>query len=577
MLRLSITQRASAFQRTSQELFSRKSAVIGLRNVSAAVALIIASSQANADPATTGQFTWKLTNKFRLLTNEDEEKRFAKEFDAYQKNAAGGNYSFNPLKWQRHYARLTDRPYASSWNPATAQYDLNYVRSQNRPAELTFAGGKSCEWTVNGTKVSGNSCENVPVTLKVNVNTVALVADGKPVNKLEQPFVKDYFAVVLGNSTASGEGNPEVPASRLPSIDNSMHTTMPNFRFVPAKWLDERCHRSMISAPLLALFKKSQDGGPHQSVTVIDYACSGAEIDNGIIDGNGADGKPVQAYQGREVPEQTQYFYYSDPAHMPPSYPRELLPNQVTQVDEALCVNENGCKKITPDAVFVITGANDLHFSDVLINLIECANQKCINDEGDRLDASFKLLHEKFSQLHARIQQWSPHQVLLGGYIDPSRTGDLNDPDNVKKLKYCDDDYLTLLRPHFLPDYLGIPASLVGAHLGQKKSEFAHDKFVVPLDRDLSQLAKDYRADHWVFVHSYTEASKTKGICSAKRWVLTYEKSATKQGILERVPNPDPHHDNDHRTVGGAPTGAMHPNVFGHLAMRDAFLAKMIP
>jgi len=523
-----------------------------------ATATTVSAQEAKAP----GPFNWTLTNRFRLLSEADE-KDFGPRLRTYIKNAERGSWSFLPSDWQADYARMMKFPYKTHWNALTAQYDLeDYVQSQNRPALLRYARGVRCVWSVNGVSKDGSCGKGVAVLLKVGVNSVSVTVDGSKPLTVGPVEVKDYFSVVIGDSTASGEGNPEVTATRPQA------STQPKMIFIkpakPAQWLDERCHRSLISGPLMALYDKSQ-ADPHASVTVIDYACSGAEIDNGIMDG-----PKTRPYQGRETPEQVEAFFLSAPAEKPLYYKKDvMLPAQVAAAEVGLCKSGSNfltCPHRSPDSVIVITGANDLNFSTVLMNLIlHCRDKiKCFKDEKTELDQSVKALPDKFQRLHERLKKWSPHKVLLVGYVDPTHN---------EKGQFCSDNYYKILQPHFLWYPLGVPAAIIGAHLDAEKSGFAEAQFVKALGETLSATAAEYREDGWTYISSHTAQSRPHGVCSKRRWVLTYEESASKQGVLKTVANPDPAVKRDPKlpkTVGGVPSGAMHPNVFGHLYMSRA-------
>ena len=99
-----------------------------------------------------------------------------------------------------------------------------------------------------------------------------------------------YVIVSIGDSIASGEGNPNVPASH--SHNNYGLWDDPNsdydHKFYPA---DEQavwpnyapCHRSGWAGPALAA-QQIQAGSPN--VTFIHYACSGAKVSPGDTDSN---------------------------------------------------------------------------------------------------------------------------------------------------------------------------------------------------------------------------------------------------------------------------------------------------
>ena len=78
--------------------------------------------------------------------------------------------------------------------------------------------------------------------------------------------LKDYLVVSMGDSLASGEGNPDVRGDYDPVGSDD-----------PAEWKDSRCHRSALGGPALAA-RAVEKADPHSSVTFVSVACSGAQI-----------------------------------------------------------------------------------------------------------------------------------------------------------------------------------------------------------------------------------------------------------------------------------------------------------
>jgi hypothetical protein len=77
--------------------------------------------------------------------------------------------------------------------------------------------------------------------------------------------VQDWLIVSIGDSVASGEGNPDRPGRLLPGS---------RFR---ARWESARCHRSSKAGPAQAAFKL-ESSSPRTTVTFIHLACSGGQI-----------------------------------------------------------------------------------------------------------------------------------------------------------------------------------------------------------------------------------------------------------------------------------------------------------
>jgi lysophospholipase L1-like esterase len=72
---------------------------------------------------------------------------------------------------------------------------------------------------------------------------------------------RDLLVVSIGDSVASGEGNPDGPGPR---------------------WLEKRCHRSLQSGAALAA-QAVELGDRHSAVSFVPLACSGATIDEGLL------------------------------------------------------------------------------------------------------------------------------------------------------------------------------------------------------------------------------------------------------------------------------------------------------
>lgn len=115
-------------------------------------------------------------------------------------------------------------------------------------------------------------------------------ADGVSAPTTRNVGIRDYLIVSMGDSLASGEGNPDVPGSYSYNLD---------FDWPPAhvvtnraaQWKDRRCHRSAKSGPSLAA-KAFEDADPKTSVTFVSVACSGARIDH--LTSWSQDGAPAQ-------------------------------------------------------------------------------------------------------------------------------------------------------------------------------------------------------------------------------------------------------------------------------------------
>jgi lysophospholipase L1-like esterase len=170
--------------------------------------------------------------------------------------------------------------------------------------------GMSCEWTIDGHGQAICLRANGPklvVRLPPGAYSVRVslrLADGRTGSARETIRVKDILVVALGDSLATGEGNPEEPAC-WEGDENSTRAWALRGRLdpsMPARWADggpdgnqprvtpagilppanvshSRAHRSTRSGPAqFAMRLEAED--PHTSVTFVCLAATGARTDD---------------------------------------------------------------------------------------------------------------------------------------------------------------------------------------------------------------------------------------------------------------------------------------------------------
>lgn len=204
--------------------------------------------------------------------------------------------------------------------------------------------GLTFDWTVNrdGETVAvreGAGCEvpfGLPEEGEYEVTLEVRSADGWEDSVSGRVLIDDIVVLSLGDSAASGEGNPDESGLKV-------------------GWVDRRCHRSTGSGHALTA-EALEDRSDKTSVTYLSFACSGAEIDSGILGP------------------------YAGISSLGPPAPSELwefkpLAGQIAAAREALCsVPVGDCRPQDMrqvDYIFISIGINDLSFTDVLIL---CAN-----------------------------------------------------------------------------------------------------------------------------------------------------------------------------------------------------------
>ncbi len=186
--------------------------------------------------------------------------------------------------------------------------------------------------------------------------------------------VDDTLIVALGDSVASGEGNPEGPPGS------------------PQRWLDPNCHRS-AAAGFQQAANQLGKVDRRRSITFVSLACSGARIDAGLLG----------PYAGIEpLPAGATFLPQVDRL-------REIAGRRLTGESEGPAV----------DAVLLSVGANDLHFSDVVK---QCALPTDCRAAAKRaLAPRLDALGGGYDELGAALKKAAPGTpVFVTDYFDPT-------------------------------------------------------------------------------------------------------------------------------------------------------------
>lgn len=96
-----------------------------------------------------------------------------------------------------------------------------------------------------------------------------------------QANVRQLTILGLGDSFGSGEGTPDVPAD-LNGRPPPGRQTNADLNPTAAQWLERNCHRSLLGPQARAVIQYAAQH-PHTEVNFIYVPCSGAAIDEGIL------------------------------------------------------------------------------------------------------------------------------------------------------------------------------------------------------------------------------------------------------------------------------------------------------
>lgn len=265
------------------------------------------------------------------------------------------------------------------WDRVTRTYDKTYVNPASWKVDFN-----ACDSSGGGTTIDtyaleiggqlipeGSDCRfthEFPALGSYPVRLIVTAKDGQTASTQENLVIRDYLIVSIGDSFASGEGNPDIRAGKLHKLN-----------FSGAVWEDDLTHRSANAGPAQAALSIEQ-ADSHTSVTFISFACSGASLEYGLTGG-----------QTRGT---------------------VILAPQVEKVVDAV----NGKRSI--DALLISIGGNDVSFAKLVENAIKPGCSDDI-DPNNLVRAGLEKLPERFEKLNEMIKGISPlPKVFMTEYPD---------------------------------------------------------------------------------------------------------------------------------------------------------------
>ena len=312
--------------------------------------------------------------------------------------------------------------------------------------------------------------------------------------------IEDVLIVGLGDSTASGEGNP----------DHGIATV---------RWQDRRCHRSARGFEAQAV-SRVEAASAKSSVTFVPLACSGASITTGLLG----------PYAG-----------------IAPSG-GALLPPQVDAMKELI-----GPRRV--DAVLLSVGINDLGFGSVArfcfddgVGAAQAAAVDCWSKPYPTSSASTTLqafvrsrqaaLPSGYAQLAAAFQAASIPASKIYATEYPIATRD-------EQGAVCDP---------LIPYLDGTPLGFnVRGTITRNEAAQAETELVEPVNAALKDAAAAYG---WHLVSGIASQSTARGVCSTRPWFVDVRQSLIKQHDVRGTLHPN---RQGHQAVAGITVSALRP------------------
>jgi len=202
--------------------------------------------------------------------------------------------------------------------------------------------------------------------------------------------VTDLFIVGMGDSYASGEGNPDVPVRFSPERTTNYGfganktpltgyparigdwKTIGDRKFIDenARWQDQACHRSLYSHQLRAALQIAIED-PHRAVTFVGFACSGAETTFGLFldyKGNEWVPYPPDLPQISAVAEAQCGGKGARNYDLPEAY---HISGKIPELQGGLVLKKCDAKEARKiDLLFLSIGGNDVGFSRLVANAV---------------------------------------------------------------------------------------------------------------------------------------------------------------------------------------------------------------
>lgn len=265
------------------------------------LALLIAPASSLAGPSV----EWEVVNRFPLFTKDEYFVRIAGvptpdnpkavKFWASSGQAAD---TINAEGFTSHLREMLPTTAETAWRPQDALYDRKeLMRTENKIVARSSLQGQGCIWRlmnelgdsrVEQVNVSCALSKPFPVDITKAYSLQLLDSSGAQQGETIPIRIHTRLVIAMGDSFASGEGNPDHPAifnSTTSTISEKWmwdQKTYASRLLKDARWLDPVCHRSLLAWPSLTALRRAVQS-PHEVVRFASFACSGAEVYDGIL------------------------------------------------------------------------------------------------------------------------------------------------------------------------------------------------------------------------------------------------------------------------------------------------------
>src|SRR6202790_1923692 len=592
-----------------------------------------AAAQGASDAAM--QISWEVRNRFRLFR---EERDFLLHTDSGRGRSVLASEQALELQsdgrgWARNTVnRLCIDLLGRVSEPCTRDnVKESYLTPVDHPITVRLTGqvpgGATCAWSFDdgeGPQASTFDCAE-PVNLRARygrttIATVEVSSGPEAPQRLSTEIVvRDIFIAGLGDSVASGEGNPDRPIAlsdegfcfrsylvgtqyyrpsragykggRACEAPDSLQV----WQRQSALWFNSACHRSLYSyqtRTALALAVQY----PHIAVTYLPLACTGASIPDGLFGGQRA----------RECPPIKSGAKCSGTVNA-----------QLTDLRDALGAARRRQPDRQLDLILLSIGANDINFSGLVADVIVdnptervlFRRSGVMGSVEDSRAALTRELPQSFGKLREALRPLvgDMSHVVYVSYANPTLAGgapcpggragfDIHPSFNAQPQRlanvsgYVEQEFLPQLKALALcqsgvlcRDPAGDRMTFVDAH----QAAFSDHGFCARAATDPEFDRACFSANGESFDPDIVSAASQPMLCGRSageyraylpraRWIRdandSYFSAMTYPQGLPSSSQPADIHDATWGILSAVYGGAVHPSAEGHAAMADAAL-----
>jgi lysophospholipase L1-like esterase len=595
-------------------------------------------AQAQTAPDAALQISWEVRNRFRLFR---EERDFLLHAESARDRSILASEQALELQsdgrgWARNMVNRLCIDLAGRVSEPCTRDNVkeSYLTPTDHPVTVRLTGavqvGAICAWSFDDGEAPLQSTFDCaePVNLRVRygrqtVATVDISSGAEAPQRISTEIrVRDIFIAGLGDSIASGEGNPDRPIALSdegfcfryylgsaaaqyyrPSragYKGGRACEAPDFLQVwqrqSALWLNSACHRSLYSyqtRTALALAVQY----PHIAVTYLPLACTGATIPDGLF----------AAQRARECPPSKS----SSPC-------QGSVNGQLAELREAVTAAKRRQADRKLDLVLLSIGANDIYFSglvtDVIVDTIteralfrRSGVMASVDDSraalARDLPQSFAKLREALKPLvgdlsHVIYTSYANPALSNGGAPCPGgRAGfDIHPSFNADPQRLA--NVSAFVQTEFLPQLKALALCQSGILCGDPRGDrmtfvdahqaaFADHGFCVRASSDPEFDRECFSPKGESFDPDIVTAANQPMLCGRSageyraylpraRWIRdandSYFAAMTYPQGLPSSMQPSDIHDATWGVLSAVYGGAVHPSAEGHAAMADAAL-----